>query len=143
MMTVICIMILAYLIMGKKVDSLVEKVKDVNWKEKSVELLEKLKPYVKTVGRTAARPILQFYYVMTDENTSNMDRILVYAAIAYTVSPVSLIPAAVYKLLGVLDEGAAVLFVYNKVKDKITPEINEKVEQTLNDWLGCEYSLVK
>lgn len=136
-------MILAYLIMGKKVDSLVEKVKDVNWKEKSVELLEKLKPYVKTVGRTAARPILQFYYVMTDENTSNMDRILVYAAIAYTVSPVSLIPAAVYKLLGVLDEGAAVLFVYNKVKDKITPEINEKVEQTLNDWLGCEYSLVK
>lgn len=143
MMTVICIMILAYLIMGKKVDSLVEKVKDVNWKEKSVELLEKLKPYVKTVGRTAARPILQFYYVMTDENTSNMDRILVYAAIAYTVSPVSLIPAAVYKLLGVLDEGAAVLFVYNKVKDKITPEINEKVEQTINDWLGCEYSLVK
>lgn len=136
-------MILAYLIMGKKVDSLVEKVKDVNWKEKSVELLEKLKPYVKTVGRTAARPILQFYYVMTDENTSNMDRILVYAAIAYTVSPVSLIPAAVYKLLGVLDEGAAVLFVYNKVKDKITPEINEKVEQTINDWLGCEYSLVK
>ena len=63
-------------------------------------------------------------------------------AIIYTVSPVSLIPSAIYKLLGVLDEGAAVLYVYRKIKDKITPEINAKVESTLDSWFGTEYEVV-
>lgn len=27
--------------------------------------------------------------------------------------------------------------------DKIAPEINAKVEDTLNDWFGVEYELVK
>ena len=126
MMTIICITILAYMIMGKNIDSLLEKVKDVDWKEKCNELFEKLKPYARKVGRTAAKPLLQFYFVLTDDKTSTLDRVLIYAAIIYTISPVSLIPSVVYKFLGVLDEGAAVLFVYNKVKSKITPEINSQ-----------------
>lgn len=142
MMTIICITILAYMIMGKNIDSLLEKVKDVDWKEKCNELFEKLKPYARKVGRTAAKPLLQFYFVLTDDKTSTLDRVLIYAAIIYTISPVSLIPSVVYKFLGVLDEGAAVLFVYNKVKSKITPEINMKVNQTLDEWFGCEYEII-
>lgn len=138
MLTIICITILAYLIMGKDVRSLLERIKDVNWSEKSKELMDKLRPYAKKAGRIAARPLLQFYYVMTDENTSTTDKAMVYAAIIYTISPVSLIPSAVYKLLGVLDEGAAMLFVYRKIKDKITPEINVKVDATLDEWFGIE-----
>ena len=80
---------------------------------------------------------------MTDEKTSTLDKALVYAAIIYTISPVSLIPSAVYKLLGVLDEGAAVLYVYKKVKERITPEINAKVDDTLNEWFGVEYVQVE
>ena len=79
---------------------------------------------------------------MKDEKTSTLDRILVYAAILYTVSPVSLIPSAVFKVLGVLDEGAAVLYVYKKVKERITPDIDMKVEDTLNDWFGVEYEII-
>lgn len=142
MMTIICITILAYMIMGKNIDSLLEKVKDVDWKEKCNELFEKLKPYARKAGRTAAKPLLQFYFVLTDDKTSTLDRVLIYAAIIYTISPVSLIPSVVYKFLGVLDEGAAVLFVYNKVKSKITPEINMKVNQTLDEWFGCEYEII-
>lgn len=142
MMTIICITILAYMIMGKNIDSLLEKVKDVDWKEKCNELFEKLKPYARKVGRTAAKPLLQFYFVLMDDKTSTLDRVLIYAAIIYTISPVSLIPSVVYKFLGVLDEGAAVLFVYNKVKSKITPEINMKVNQTLDEWFGCEYEII-
>ena len=130
------------MIMGKNIDSLLEKVKDVDWKEKCNELFEKLKPYARKVGRTAAKPLLQFYFVLTDDKTSTLDRVLIYAAIIYTISPVSLIPSVVYKFLGVLDEGAAVLFVYNKVKSKITPEINMKVNQTLDEWFGCEYEII-
>lgn len=84
MMTIICITILAYMIMGKNIDSLLEKVKDVDWKEKCNELFEKLKPYARKAGRTAAKPLLQFYFVLTDDKTSTLDRVLIYAAIIYT-----------------------------------------------------------
>lgn len=143
MLTVVCIMILAYCIMGKDIRSSLERVKDVDWREKAEALRDKLKPYSLKVGRIAAKPLLQFYYVMTDEQTSTLDRALIYAAIFYTISPISLIPSAVYKLLGVLDEGAAVIYVYRKIKDKITPEIDARVNRTLDDWFGVEYEIVQ
>jgi len=143
MLTVICITLLAYCILGKDIRSLLERIKEVDWKGKSKELFDKLRPYALKAGRVAARPMLQFYYVMTEENTPTLDKALVYAAIIYTISPVSLIPSAVYKLLGVLDEGAAVLYVYKKVKERITPEINAKVDDTLNEWFGVEYVQVE
>lgn len=142
-MTTICILILAYWIMGKDIRSLMEKVQDVDWRGKANELMEKIRPYALKAGRAASRPLLQFYYVMDDENTSNMDRVLIYGAIIYTISPVTLIPSAVYKLLGVLDEGAAMLYVYKKIKEKITPEINRKVENMLNEWFGVEYEVIE
>ena len=142
MTTILCITILAYCILGKDIKALMEKVGDVDWKRNADEVMAWLKPYAVKVGRVAAKPMLQFYYVMTDEDTSTLDRILVYAAILYTISPVSLVPRAVYKVLGILDEGAAMMFVYKKVKERITPDIDNKVEQTLNEWFGTEYELI-
>ena len=143
MTTIVCLTILVYCIMGKDIRSLLEKVKDVDWKGKGEELMEKIKPYAQTVGRTAAKPLLQFYYVMVYESTPTLDKVLIYAAIFYTISPVSLIPSSVYKLLGVLDEGAAILYVYKKVKERITPEIELNVESILDEWFGTKYELVE
>ena len=143
MLTIVCITILAYCIMGKDIRALLERIKGVDWSTKSRELFDKLRPYVLKVGRMAARPLLQFYYVMTDESTPVVDKALVYAAIIYIISPASLIPSAVYKLLGVLDESAAMLYVYKKIEGRITPGINAKVEDTLNDWFGAEYEMVQ
>ena len=136
------ILILAYMVMGKDVKPLLERVKNIDWRSKISALKDKLRPWALKAGRAATRPLLQFYYVMDDENTSTLDCVLIYAAIIYTISPVSLLPSAVYRFLGVLDEGAALLYVYNKVKDKITPEINAKVEDTLNAWFGSEYQWI-
>ena len=143
MTTIICITILVYCILGKDIKALMEKIGDVDWKGKAEEVMAWLKPYALKAGRVAAKPLLQFYYVMTDENTSTLDRILVYACIIYTISPVSLVPSAVFKVLGILDEGAAMMFVYKKVKECITPDVDYKVEQTLNEWFGTEYELVE
>ena len=194
MLTIVCITILAYCIMGKNIRALLERIKGVDWSTKSRELFDKLRPYVLKVGRMAARPLLQFYYVMTDESTPVVDKALVYAAIIYIISPASLIPSAMYKLLGVLDESAAMLYVYKKIEDestpvvdkalvyaaiiyiispaslipsamykllgvldesaamlyvykkiegRITPGINAKVEDTLNEWFGAEYEMVQ
>lgn len=142
-MTIICLMILAYWIMGKNIDSLLERVKNIDWHTKVNNLMDKLLPYALKAGRTATRPLLQFYYVMADEKTTTLDRVLIYAAIIYTISPASLIPSSVYRLLGILDEGIAIIYVYNKIKNRITPEINSKVERTLNEWFGVEYEFVE
>lgn len=143
MITIVCLTILVYCIMGKDIRSLLEKVKDVDWKGKGEELMEKIKPYAQSVGRIAAKPLLQFYFVMVDESTPTLDKVLIYAAIFYTISPVSLIPSAVYKLLGVLDESAAILYVYKKVEEKITPEIEFKVENILDEWFGTKYEIIE
>ena len=143
MTIIVSLMILAYCIMGRDIRSLLEKVKDVDWKDKGKEIMEKIKPYAQTVGRTTAKPLLQFYYVMVDESTPTLDKVLIYAAIFYTISPVSLIPSSVYKLFGVLDEGAAILYVYKKMKDRITPEIDLKVESILDEWFGVQYVIIE
>ena len=143
MLITISLLILAYLIMGKDISGLLEKVKNIDWRGKINALIDKLRPWALKAGRVATRPLLQFYYVMDDDNTSTLDRVLIYAAIVYTILPMDFIPSVIYKFLGILDDGVAMLFVYKKIKDKITPEINAKVEDTLNEWFGAEYELVE
>ena len=143
MLITISLLILAYLIMGKDIKPLLERVKDIDWRDKINALMDNLRPWALKAGRVATRPLLQFYYVMDDDNTSSLDRVLIYAAIIYTILPMDFIPSVIYKFLGILDDGVAMLFVYKKIKDKITPEINAKVEDTLNEWFGVEYELVE
>ena len=143
MLITISLLILAYLIMGKDIKPLLERVKNIDWRGKINALMDKLRPCALKAGREATRPLLQFYYVMDDDNTSTLDRVLIYAAIVYTILPMDFIPSVIYKFLGILDDGVAMLFVYKKIKDKITPEINAKVEDTLNEWFGVEYELVE
>ena len=129
------------MIVGKDVKPLVEKLKSVDWKSKADNVIGKIKEYAVKTGRVAVRPMLQFYYVMSDAETTTMEKAMIYAAIIYTVSPISIIPSAVYHIFGILDEGAAILFVYNKIKDKITPSINLKVDDTIEEWFGPDYSV--
>lgn len=143
MLITISLLILAYLVVGKDISGLLEKVKNIDWRGKINALMDKLRPWALKAGRAATRPLLQFYYVMDDDNTSTLDRVLIYAAIIYTIIPMDFLPRSVFKFLGVLDDGVAMLYVYKKIKDKITPEINRKVEDTLNEWFGIEYELVE
>ena len=143
MLITISLLILAHMIMGKDISGLVEKVKNIDWRCKINALMDRLRPWALKAGRVATRPLLQFYYVMADEKTSTLDRVLIYAAIVYTILPMDLLPRTIYKFLGVLDDGVAMLYVYKKIKDKITPEIKAKVEDTLNEWFGVEYELIE
>ena len=143
MLITISLLILAYLIMGKDIKPLLERVKNIDWRGKINALMDKLRPWALKAGRVATRPILQFYFVMDDDNTSTLDRVLIYAAIVYAILPMDLLPSVIYKFLGILDDGVAMLYVYKKIKDKITPEINAKVDETLNEWFGVEYELIE
>ncbi|MBQ2783576.1 MAG: DUF1232 domain-containing protein [Alistipes sp.] len=143
MLIAISILVLAYLIMGRDVQPLLDKVKNVDWRGKINSLIDKVRPWALKVGRATARPLLQCYYVLDDDNTSTLDRVLIYGAIIYTVVSKDLLPRSVFGVLGVLDDGAAMLYAYKKIKSKITPQINAKVEDTLNEWFGVEYEMVE
>ena len=138
-----CILIIVYTIIGKHIRPLLKHIKNVDWRGKINALMDKLRPWALKAGRVATRPLLQFYYVMDDNKTSTLDRVLIYAAIIYTIVPMDFLPHAIYKFLGVLDDGVAMLYVYKKIKDRITPEISAKVEDTLDEWFGVEYELVE
>ena len=139
----ICILVLTYTIMGKEIGTLLERVKKTDWRVKINALIDMLRPWALKAGRATTRPLLQFYYVMDDDSTSTLDRVLIYAAIIYTIVPMDIVPRVVYKSLGILDNGIAILYVYKKIKDRITPEIKAKVEETLDEWFGVEYEMIE
>ena len=141
-MLTICILILIGLYFRKPIGDLVEKLKSVDWAQKFAALWQYVLPYAKKAGRVATKPILQFYYVVTDSETSTFEKALIYGCIAYVVMPFSLLPRVIYRFLGIMDEAAAVLFVYSKIKDKITPAIETKVENTLDAWFGTEFEVI-
>ena len=136
--TIICITILAYVIGGKDINGLLDKLKNVDWKAKSSEIFGKIGVYAKKAGRVTTKPLLQLYYVLTMGETTTQEKALIVGAILYTILPFSLIPYKAHKILGLLDEGLAVLYVVKKVQHKITPEINAKVDETLNAWFGAD-----
>ena len=136
--TILCINILSYAIAGKEINGLLDKLKNVDWKRKTSNLFGKIGTYAKKAGRVATKPLLQLYYVLTMGETTTLEKALIVGAILYTILPFSLIPYKAHKILGLLDEGLAVLYVVKKVQHKITPEINAKVEETLNAWFGAD-----
>lgn len=142
MIITIAILVLLYSVLGKDVKPLLERVKSVDWRGKAEELKERFRPWAVKVGRAAARPLLQFYYVLTDEKTSLLERVLIYAALIYVIRPSDLVPRALYKFLGIVDDGVAVMYVYRTVKGKITPQIETKVDKTLDQWFGVECEIV-
>ncbi|MBR2166662.1 MAG: DUF1232 domain-containing protein [Paludibacteraceae bacterium] len=139
--TILCLLILADVMLGRPVGHLFGKVANVNWSEKFSSLLGKdcsnLKEYAIRVGRIAAKPFVTFFYVVRDEQTTTLEKVLIFAAIAYVLSP-SLVSKRVFRFLGVLDDSIAVAYVFNKIADKVTPEILTKVDATLNAWFGIE-----
>ena len=137
MIITLCILVLVYLIKGKPIDGLLQQLKDVDWKSKFIEIWDKLKTYALKAGRVATKPILTFYYVMQDSETTTLDKALIYGAIAYIVIQADLLPRKVLGLLGILDDAAVIAYVYKKISNKITAEITNKVEDTLDSWFGA------
>lgn len=142
MFITICLLILINSILGKDVKSFLDKIKTVDWQRYRDKSWSKIKDYSKIIGRFPCEPILKLWFVLDDKETNTLDKALIYAAIIYIVAPISFIPSYLYKLLGILDEGAAIFFVIKKVNDKVTPAIENKVKEVLEEWFGPEYFII-
>lgn len=137
MLLTIALLILVYSLTGKSIDNLVSRIKNVNWKVKADSVWTDIRNFGLKAGRTACRPLLTFYFVMSCDDTSIADKALVYGAILYIISPFDLIPRRALSLLGVLDDASVAALVIKKIQDKITPEIEAAVEATLDEWFGA------
>lgn len=100
------------------------------------QLWDSIKAYAKKAGRVGARPALLLYYVMTDESTPRSVKFTIGAALAYLVLPVDLISGKRRPIFGHLDEAAAIVLAYQKVKKHITPEIEHKADEVLDKWFA-------
>lgn len=95
-----------------------------------------MKSYAIKVGRVAARPVLLLYYVMRSEETPTKGKLTIFGALAYVILPVDLLNAKRLPLIGWIDEVVSLAVAYNRVKSSITPEIEQQVTNTLNNWFG-------
>ena len=138
MIITLCILVLVYLMMGKPVDGLLEQLKTTDWKSKFTQLWDKLKTYAHRAGRVATKPILTFYHVMRDSETTTLEKALIYGAIAYIVIPADLLPRRALSILGILDDAAVIAYVYNKVSSKVTAAIRNQVDTQLDEWFSAE-----
>ena len=136
MLFTIFLLIVAYSILGKPIGKLVDKIKDVNWKEIADSAWTSIKAFGLKAGRATCKPLLTFYYVMSGDDTSIAEKALVYGTILYIISPFDLFPRRILGVLGILDDAAVSAFVLNKVQNKITPEIEAEVNATLDNWFG-------
>ena len=141
MLIILSLLLFAGLVTGKGPDWMKSKFKKVNidqFRSSIKNFFSRLEPYAKKAGRAIATPLLQLNYVAVDEKVPLMDRVVIFGCLLYVVLPVSLIPRKVFRLLGLLDEAAALAIVIRHVRPNITPDIHSKVKATLNAWFGEE-----
>ena len=124
--------------MGKPIDGLLEQLKTTDWKSKFTQLWDKIKTYALRAGRVATKPVLTFYHVMRDSETTTLEKALIYGAIAYIVIPADLLPRRALSILGILDDAAVIAYVYNKVSSKVTAAIRNQVDTQLDEWFSAE-----
>ena len=84
--------------------------------------------------------MLELYYVVKSPHTPALDKTLIIAALGYQLLPddKKLLSREKYGLLGLLDNGAALALAYNRVKTRVTPQIEAQVDAILNQWFDSE-----
>lgn len=104
------------------------------------QLWQYIKIYADKAGREATRVVLELYYVVKSPHTPALDKTLIIAALGYQLLPddKKLLSREKYGLLGLLDNGAALALAYNRVKTRVTPQIENQVDAILNQWFGVE-----
>lgn len=98
-----------------------------------------IRNFARKAGRVTARPLLQLYYVMKSDRTPRKDKLMILSTLAYVVLPIDFISAKRLPIIGWLDEVASVSVAIQKVSQHITPEVEQKVEATLDRWFA-EYT---
>ena len=99
-------------------------------------LWDKIKDSAKRLGRYTTQKALLMYYVLKSKDTPTAAKAVVYGALAYLILPVNLISQRRHPILGWADEVAVIALAYKKIKQHVTPEMEQEAEATLDKWFA-------
>lgn len=116
-------------------DLSLDKIKDYGNYFDVDKLWEKLKHYAKIIGQETVYYVLLLYYLMKLPQVSWLNKAYIAGALGYLIFPLDFIPDAI-PIVGYSDDFAAIMMVFNQVKDSITPEIEAMARDKLSDWFG-------
>lgn len=96
-------------------------------------------------SKETTRMLLELYFVMMNDSTSKFNKLLIGSALTYQFLPNDFMPKEDYGVLGVLDNMALLYLAYKRVKKSVTPEIKQKVDETLAEWAksASEFTIMK
>lgn len=99
---------------------------------------EKFLGYIKQQSingsKELTRMMLELYYVMMSDDTSKFNKLIIGAALAYQFLPNDFLSKDDYGIFGTADNAAALYIAYKRVKKCVTPEISQKVDDTIANW---------
>lgn len=98
------------------------------------ELWDRIKEYAMKVGRVAVRPVLLLYYVMRSEDTPWKNKVLIFFTLSYLILPIDILDAKRLPIIGWLDEITSLAVAIQKMGKYITPEMEAKVDNILDQW---------
>jgi len=99
-------------------------------------ILEHIKQQAFKGTKETTRMMLELYYVMLSEKTTKFNKLIIGGAFAYQFLPNDFLPKEDYGILGYFDNISILYFAYKRVKKCVTPEIDQKVENTINSWIA-------
>ena len=114
-------------------DLSLDKIKDFGKYFQAEKFWEKLKKYAKIIGKEAVYHALLLYYLMISKETSWLNKAYIIGALGYLIFPLDFIPDAI-PIVGYSDDFAAIMMVFNQVKDSITPEIEALAREKHSEW---------
>lgn len=97
-------------------------------------LWQRICNWSRKAGRTASRPILLMYYVMTSKKTPKKDKVTIFAAISYLVLPIDILSSRRLPIIGWLDEVVSLAVTIQKMQKHITPEMLDRADEMLDRW---------
>lgn len=107
--------------------------------------LEFIKKQAIKGSKETTRIMLELYYVMMSDKTPKIHKFIIGSAFAYQLLPNDLLPKEEYGIVGYLDNATVLYLAYRQVKKRVTPEIVQKVNDTLDEWSKSidEFSIMK
>lgn len=107
--------------------------------------LEYIKKQTIKGSKETTRMMLELYFVMMSDKTSKFNKLIIGSALAYQLLPNDFMPKEDYGVLGAIDNAALLYLAYKKVKKNVTPEIKQKVDETLANWAKSadEFTIMK
>lgn len=124
------------------IGSIIESIKNIELPDVLKDLFGKIVSGARQLGRFATGQLLRLYYVLKEGDLSGSEKAWIYTALVYVLVPGDLIPRRLFHILGITDDALALGYVIAKVKNKITPQIEQKVAMQLDKWFGYEISLM-